>query len=257
MDKTNRILIIATNADQFEKAGFRTGLWLSELVHFWDVAEKAGYQMDIASPLGGKIPIDPESLIISEVAHYVGMKGDVAKRYEDRTFMNLLENTLKVADVDAQAYQALYMSGGHGVLFDFPKSDALAKLIAEFYESGKIISAICHGPCGLLEVKLDNGDYLINGRNITSFSWKEEAVAKRDGTVPFNLEEELKKRGAKYSKATLPFNAHVVQDGLLITGQNPASASGVGKAVVEKLDEQGRHIPARANNLSTSRITST
>ncbi|HJT51875.1 MAG TPA: type 1 glutamine amidotransferase domain-containing protein, partial [Nitrosospira sp.] len=181
MDKTNRILIIATNADQFEKAGFRTGLWLSELVHFWDVAEKAGYQMDIASPLGGKIPIDPESLIISEVAHYVGMKGGVAKRYEDRTFMNLLENTLKVADVDAQAYQALYMSGGHGVLFDFPKSDALAKLIAEFYESGKIISAICHGPCGLLEVKLDNGDYLINGRNITSFSWKEEAVAKRDG----------------------------------------------------------------------------
>lgn len=240
MTATRKILIIVTNADEFEKVGFRTGLWLGELTHFWEATEKAGYQMDVASPSGGKIPIDPESLIVARVADAIGLKGDLAKRYEDRAFMNLLDNTLQVSDADSAAYDAIYMTGGHGVMFDFPESVALAELITRFYESSKVVSAVCHGPCSLLEVKLSNGEHLIKGKHVTGFSWNEEVMAKRDRAVPFSLEEELRRRGANYSKALLPFNSHVVKDGLLITGQNPGSAHAVGKAVVKKLQEVTR-----------------
>jgi putative intracellular protease/amidase len=126
MTKTKKIVIIVTNASEYVKVGYRTGLWLGELTHFWDVAEESGYKMDIASPAGGPVPLDPESLIISEVAHAVGVKGNISKRYEDRTFMNLLQNTRRVSEVDAADYDAIYMTGGHGVMFDFPKSAALA-----------------------------------------------------------------------------------------------------------------------------------
>ena len=237
MTATNQILIIVTNADVFEKVGFRTGLWLGELVEFWEIAEEAAYEMDIASPAGGKVPIDPESLLLTEVGDAVGLKGGLSKRYEDKAFMSLLDNTLKVSNVDATAYDAIYMTGGHGVMFDFSTSAPLAELVARFYESGKIVSAVCHGPCGLLEARLSSGEYLVNGKGVTGFSWKEEVVAKRDHAVPFSLEDELQKRGAKYTKAMLPFGSHVVEDGLLITGQNPRSAQDVGKVVVKKLRE--------------------
>lgn len=232
MTKTNKILIIVTNVSEFEKVGYRTGLWLGELTHFWDVAEEAGFRMEIASPSGGFIPIDPESL-----SQAVLKEGGTDKRYEDRAYMNLLQNTLKVSEANLEDYDAIYMTGGHGVSFDFPKSEALAELIAKFYESGKVVSAVCHGPAGLLEVKLSNGDYLINGKDLTGFSWDEEAAAMRDQAVPFSLEEELKKRGANYSKAWMNSSERVVEDGLLITGQNPASAKAVGEAVVAKLQE--------------------
>ena len=230
MAKTNKILIIVTNAAEFQKVGIRTGLWLGELTHFWDVAEKAGFEMDLASPSGGYIPVDPESL-----AEAVLKVGGTDKRYEDRAFMNRLVNTMRAADADPANYDAIYFTGGHGVSFDFPKSAELAKLTADFFEASKVVSAVCHGPAGLLEVKLSSGDYLISGKNLTGFSWNEEVKMGRDQVVPFNLEEELQKRGAEYSKAWMASSSHVVEDGLLITGQNPASAQGVGEAVVKKL----------------------
>jgi putative intracellular protease/amidase len=232
MSGPKKILIIVTNVGEYEKVGYRTGLWLGELTHFWDVAEEAGYQMDIASPSGGYIPIDPESL-----AHSVLAMGGTNKRYQDRAFMDRLKNTMKLADADPANYDAIYMTGGHGVCFDFPQSTDLAKRTAEFFEAGKIVSAVCHGPAGLLEVKLSDGRHLIDGRKLTGFSWAEEEKIGRDQAVPYNLEEELKKRGAQYEKAWFAMNAHVVEDGLLITGQNPASASGVAEAVVKRLNE--------------------
>lgn len=235
MAKTNRILIIVTNAGEFEKVGYRTGLWFSELTHFWDVAEESGYEMDIASPSGGIIPIDPESLIITEMGEAAGLNSAVHKRYEDRTFMNRLDGTLAVRDADPARYDAIYMTGGHGVMFDFPGSTALADLTARFYEAGKIVSAVCHGPCGLLEVRLKDGKHLVNGKKVTGFSWKEEIAAKRDHAAPFSLEDELRTRGADYGTAFMPFATHVVVDGRLITGQNPKSARAVGEAVVKLL----------------------
>src|SRR5699024_10307922 len=131
-------------------------------------------------------------------------------------FMDRLGRTIKVSEAKAADYDAIYMTGGHGVMFDFPESGALADLAAQFYEAGKVVSAVCHGPAGLLEVKLSDGSYLIRGKNMTGFSWKEEELAKRDDGVPFSLEDELKQRGANYGKAALPFTSHIVEDGLLI-----------------------------------------
>ncbi len=235
MGITNRILTIVTNVGEYERVGFRTGLWLAELTHFWDVAEEAGYTLDIASPAGGYVPLDPESLMTQELGHALGFRGKVHKRYEDRAFMDRLGSTTKVADADVADYDAIYLTGGHGVCFDFPKSQALATLIRRFYESDKVVSTVCHGAAGLLEVKLTDGRYLVDGRKLTGFSWREEVLAKREKAVPYNLEEELKKRGAQYSKGTIPFTKHIQGDGLLITGQNPASAKAVGEAVVHAL----------------------
>jgi putative intracellular protease/amidase len=231
---TNRILAIVTNVGEYEKVGYRTGLWLGELTHFLDVVEEAGYRVDIASPAGGYVPIDPESLMLQEVGHAVGLPGKVHKRYEDRAFMDRLTNTMAVADANPANYDAVYMTGGHGVCFDFPKSTALAEVTARLFEAGKVVSAVCHGPAGLLEVKV-GGDYLVRGKKLTGFSWAEEGLAKREQAVPYNLEEELRKRGADYDKSSVPFKSYVVEDGQLITGQNPSSAAGVGEAVVKKL----------------------
>jgi putative intracellular protease/amidase len=230
----NRILAIVTNVGEYEKVGYRTGLWLGELTHFLDVVEEAGYRVDIASPNGGYVPIDPESLMLQEMGHAVGLPGKVHERYKDRAFMDRLTNTTKVGDASAADYDAIYMTGGHGVCFDFPKSTALAQLTARMFEAGKVVSAVCHGPAGLLEVKV-GGDYLVRGKKLTGFSWAEEGLAKREDAVPYSLEDELKKRGASYEKSSIPFKSYVVEDGLLITGQNPASAAGVGEAVVKKL----------------------
>ncbi|WP_419418411.1 type 1 glutamine amidotransferase domain-containing protein [Legionella sp. D16C41] len=230
-----KVLIIVTNTNEYESVGYRTGLWLSELTHFWDVFNKAGIKMDIASPQGGFVPLDPESLLLPETGHTLGLAGDVYHYYQDRAFMNLLKNSLNIADVNPANYHALYLTGGHGVCFDFPKSESLIELINQFYDANKIIAAVCHGPAGLLETKRSDGQYLVHDKKLTCFSWQEEKWAKRDKAVPYNLEEELKKRGAQYTKAMLPFQSHVVEDGLLITGQNPASAKKVGQAVLKNL----------------------
>ncbi len=232
--QTNRILAIVTNAGEYEKVGYRTGLWLGELTHFWDVAKEAGFQIDLASPSGGYVPIDPVSLGGQETAHMVGIETTVQKRYQDRAFMDRLKDTRKVSEVDPSNYDAIYLTGEHGVMFDFT-DEALAKQVAAFFEAGKIVSAVCHGPAGLLDVRLSDGEFLLKGRKVTGFSWREEILAKRKNAVPFNLEEEMKKRGATYEKAMLPYTEYVVEDWRLITGQNPRSPQAVGEAVVKQL----------------------
>ena len=241
---TNKILIIVTNADQFQKVGWRTGLWFGELTHFWDVAKEAGFSMDIASPSGGKIPVDPESLLISEMATAVGLEGATAKHYRDPAYMALLEHTMRVADAKVEDYDAIYLTGGHGAMFDFSVNPDLAQRIAEFYEAQKIVSAVCHGPSGLLNVRLSDGGYLIAGKKLTGFSWTEEQFVKRDDAVPFSLEDALRERGAEYDKAFIPLVSHVVEDGRLITGQNPGSAHAVGEAVVRQLRAEDSRIKA-------------
>ncbi|MDX2939510.1 type 1 glutamine amidotransferase domain-containing protein [Streptomyces ipomoeae] len=230
MPRTNRILVIVTSVGEYEKVGYRTGLWLGELTHFYDVAEQAGFDVTIASIEGGPVPLDPESL-----AHTV--LGDLGtdKRYTDRQFMDRLKDTVAVTQVDVDDYDAIYLTGGHGVMFDFHQSQALETLIARFYETGRIVSAVCHGPCGLLDVTLSSGEPLVKGRNVTGFSWREEELAQRADAVPYSLEDRLKELGASYTTADKPFGVHVVEDGRLITGQNPSSARAVAEAVVRNL----------------------
>jgi putative intracellular protease/amidase len=230
MPRTNRILVIVTSISEYEKVGYRTGLWLGELTHFYDVAEQAGFEVTIASIEGGPVPLDPESL-----AHTV--LGDLGtdKRYADRLFMDKLKDTLAVSQVDVDDHDAIYLTGGHGVMFDYHQSQALETLIARFYETGRIVSAVCHGPCGLLDVTLSSGEPLVKGRQVTGFSWREEELAERAHAVPYSLEDRLKELGASYSTAEKPFAPHVVEDDRLITGQNPSSARAVAEAVVRHL----------------------
>ncbi|MFF8015368.1 DJ-1/PfpI family protein [Streptomyces sp. NPDC007929] len=230
MPRTNRILVIVTSTGEYEKVGYRTGLWLGELTHFYDVAEQAGYDVTIASIQGGPVPLDPESL-----AHTV--LGDLGtdQRYTDRRFMDRLKDTMAVAQAGVDDYDAIYLTGGHGVMFDFHQSRALETLIARFHDTGRIVSAVCHGPCGLLDVTLSNGEPLVKGRNVTGFSWREEELAQRADAVPYSLEDRLRELGAGYSTADQPFDVHVVEDGRLITGQNPGSAKAVAEAVVRHL----------------------
>ncbi|CAM2857873.1 type 1 glutamine amidotransferase domain-containing protein [Prescottella defluvii] len=225
-----RILIIVTSVGEYEKVGYRTGLWLGELTHFWDYAQRAGATLTIASIAGGAVPLDPESL-----SHDVLADGGTGSRYADRKFMDLLDDTVSVADVSAADFDAIYLTGGHGVMFDFPDSPDLGRLLREFHEGGKIVSAVCHGPAGLLGAKLSSGEYLIAGRNVTGFSWPEEELAQRADAVPFSLQEKLEDRGAVYSFTAQPFAPHVVEDGLLVTGQNPGSARPVAEAVLRLL----------------------
>jgi putative intracellular protease/amidase len=232
-NNNKKILIIVTNAGDYEKVGFRTGLWLGELTHFWDAIEQAGFSMDIASPSGGPIPLDPESL-----SHDYLAEMGTEKHYRDRKFMDLLQNTKKIADMNIQDYDAIYLTGGHGTMFDFRQSEDLGALISKFYQNNKTVSTVCHGASGLLNARLNSGEPLVKGKKLTGFSWAEEIVAKREDAVPYNLEDELKKIGANYSKTDKPFEVHVIEDERLITGQNPGSARAVAEALIKRLNAQ-------------------
>lgn len=149
--------------------------------------------------------------------------------------MALLEHTAKPGDLESANFDGIFFPGGHAVMFDFPDSESLQKITKEIFERGGVISSVCHGYCGLLNVKLSDGSYLIAGRKMTRFAWSEEVLAGVSKMVPYNAEEEAKVRGAKYEKGTLPFLSYTVVDGNLITGQNPGSAKDTAKRVVSAL----------------------
>lgn len=225
-----KILIIVTNHTDFmfPKAD-PTGLWLSELTHFYDVMEKAKIKVTIASLKGGKIEIDSRSLgrMVLDKA--------TKQRHQDAEFMALLENTPTLADIEHCTYDALYFAGGHGAMWDFADDGALNAVTREMYESRKIVAAVCHGVAALQNTKLSNGKYLIDGKKGTGFAYFDEGIAGVKKLVPYNLQKRLKERGMKYSKAFLPLSKHVVVDGNLITGQNPNSAIGTAEKTLELL----------------------
>lgn len=138
--------------------------------------------------------------------------------------MALLEKTASPEAIDSAGYDAIYFTGGHAVMYDFPDSEGLQRITREIYERGGIVSSVCHGYCGLLNTRLSDGSYLIAGKKITGFAWQEEVVARVDKLVPYNAEQVAKDRGALYEKAILPFVSYTVVDGKLVTGQNPGSA---------------------------------
>ena len=234
MARTGRVLALVTSADRYLKKGYRTGLWLGELTHVYDVLCKAGHQVDIVSVCGGTVPIDPESL-----AGPILKVGNTDRRYEDPAFMALLDDTPALAEVDPADYDAIFLAGGHGAMFDFV-DESVAQTVAAFADAGKVVAAVCHGPAGLLGAKLADGSQLLAGRTVTGFSWTEEKAAGRADAVPFNLQQQLKDASGKYTKAMLPMGKEVVVDGLLFTGQNPTSAAGVGEAIVKALKKHLR-----------------
>ncbi len=216
---SKRVLLVVTNVDRYETSpSHPTGLWLSELTHAYDIFDAHGFEQTIVSPAGGESPLEPRSL---KRPNY----DRSAKRWhENPDRMALLEDTSSPEQIDATDYDAIYFTGGHGVMFDFPGSAGLQRITREIFERGGVVGAVCHGYCGLLDTTLSDGSYLVANRRLTGFSWREEVLARVDRLVPYNVEDLIQLRGALYSKALLPFVSNTVVDRNLVTGQNPGSA---------------------------------
>ena len=225
-----KLLLVVTNVAHYE-SGLATGLWLSELTHIYHAAKQKGWEVTIASPKGGKVPIDPESL-----KPFV-MDKITKEYYSSPDFLEELNRSKSLIEVENDSFDCVYLAGGHATMYDFPNNDVLQSIISKQYENGEMVAAICHGVGGLLNVKLSNGTYLISGKSLTGFDWFEESIAGRKKEVPFNLEAAIKERGVKFEKAFIPMTSNVVVDGNLITGQNPFSSKEIAKVIVNELEK--------------------
>lgn len=218
---TKHILMVVTTADKMNE-NHETGLWLSEFGEAYVEFAKLGYDITVASPKGGKAPIDDRSL-----------EGGVPQEILDTA--KYLENTVKLEDIkDASTFDAIFMPGGHGTMFDLPDNTKLHELTRDLFEADKIVAAVCHGPAGLVGVKLSDGTPLVAGRTITTFTDEEERETTLDRFMPFLLETRLRELGAKVIVKE-NWADHVQVDGNLITGQNPQSTVSVAKEVIKKL----------------------
>ncbi|GAE64221.1 type 1 glutamine amidotransferase domain-containing protein [Chryseobacterium indologenes] len=229
---TLKILIIVTNVNIYASGHLKTGLWLSELTHIYHAAREKGYDITIASPDGGNVPVDPESLkpfVLDKIS---------TTYWNDVSFRQLLNNSQRLSDVSDIQYELVYLAGGHGTMYDFPDDRAIQSVVKKQYEGGRLVAAICHGVGGLLNVKLSNGEYLIKDKSMTGFDWFEETIARRKREVPFNLEAAIKERGADLKKAFIPMTSNVVVADHLITGQNPFSSKEMAKEVMKHLEKQ-------------------
>lgn len=221
------VLFVLTNHGEMGDTGTKTGYYLSEVTHPWHVLTEAGYAVEFASPAGGLAPADPKSLDMDDPVN--------ARFWNDEGLRAQLENTMPVADADPSKYDAVFFPGGHGTMWDLADSEALARTAAAVYESGGVVGAVCHGPAGLLNIRLSDGSYLVEGKRVAAFTNEEEAAVELTDVMPFLLETALRERGAEFVGAP-NWQANVVADGRLVTGQNPASATGVGEEIVRLLD---------------------
>ncbi|MGW4354852.1 type 1 glutamine amidotransferase domain-containing protein [Nocardia sp. NPDC004582] len=226
---SKRILNVVTNVGHYDDPSHPTGLWLSELTHAWQVFDQHGFDQTLVSPAGGPCPLEPRSL------KFPSYDRTAKAWHADPARMAWLEKTAAPGEIDAADYDAIYFTGGHAVMYDFPDSEGLQRITREIFERGGIVSSVCHGYCGLLNTRLSDGSYLVEGRKLTGFAWQEEVLARVDKLVPYNAEAEMKKRGARYQKAMLPFVSYTVVDGNLVTGQNPGSAKETAKKVAALL----------------------
>lgn len=225
-----KALIVVSSHSQLGTTGKPTGYYLPEVTHPYFELIEHGIAVDIASPKGGEAPVDPKSLDLKDPLNKA-FWNDPATRAK-------LTGTLRLADVDVGAYDAVVFAGGHGTMWDFAKNKDVERIIRGVYERGGVVGAVCHGPAALVGVRLSDGTSFVKGKRLTGFSNAEEDAAKLTDVMPFLLESALVEEGGSYSKAPL-WQSHVVVDERLVTGQNPASASAVGKAVAESLLKRG------------------
>lgn len=218
-----KILFVVTNHEKKGNTGEKTGFYLSEVTHPWDVLTSAGYEIDFVSPKGGKAPV--EGFNLSDSTN--------KKFWLDSKYREKIENTLNPQSINPEDYAAMHFAGGHGAMWDLSNNKQLTAIASKIYENKGIISAVSHGPAGLLNIKLDD-KYLVEGKKINAFTNEEETAVKLDKTAPFLLESKLIERGAIFEKSGL-WQTHVTVDQRLVTGQNPQSAKAVGKALLQQL----------------------
>jgi putative intracellular protease/amidase len=220
----NKILFVLTSHDRKGDTGQPTGFYLPEAAHPWAVLQAAGFEIDFISPKGGKPPMDGVDL------------SDPMNRafLENSEVTRKVNNTPTPDQANVDDYAAIFFVGGHGTMWDFPNNTSLARLAASIYEDGGVVGAVCHGPAALVNLKLSNGQYLVNGKRVAAFTDDEERAVKLDGVVPFLLATTLSQRGAVHVPAP-NWQSNVIVDDRLVTGQNPASAERVGQEIAALL----------------------
>lgn len=224
-----KILFVVTSHGTKGNTGEKTGYYLGEVSHPWEVLHEAGYEIDFVSPEGGNPPVDGFDL-----------SDPVNKKFwEDRVYHEKITNTLTPDKINPEDYAAIFYAGGHGAVWDLPSNEAIANIAAQVYENNGLVGAVCHGPAGIVNIRLSNGEYLVSGKKVNGFTNEEEELVKLTDVVPFLMEDKLKERGGIYEKSA-PWQPHVTVDGRLITGQNPQSAKGVGEAMKKALEETAR-----------------
>ena len=221
MKSNKKILIVVTNFSGNDKIK-DTGVWLEEFAVPYLVFKDTGYELAIASPLGGLSPVDEGSMSCSNPEEWDAC-------------IKILRDTTSLSEIDYKDYDAIFLPGGHGPMFDLAKDVLLKEIVEYFYNNKKIISAVCHGPVGLVLACDKNGEPILKNKKVTCFTNKEEHIVKRDEDVPFLLETKIRELGAKFENAS-PWAEYVCVDGNIITGQNQHSALLLAEKVVEKLN---------------------
>jgi len=221
-----KVLIVVTSHAQLGNTSRTTGWYLPEVAHPYYALTAQGIQVDFVSPKGGRAPIDESSRSADDA--------ESVRFLADPLLMNRMENTYRAEEINPKEYRGIIYAGGHGTMWDFPNDQPLARLAAEIYENGGVVAAVCHGPAALVNIKLSNGKYLVDGKKVATFTEAEEKEAEMIGIVPFVLETKLRERGARIQLAP-NWSENVAVDGRLITGQNPASAARLGTEVVRAL----------------------
>ena len=224
----NKILIVLTSHDQLGNTGKKTGFWLEEFTAPYYAFKEAGADLVLATPAGGQPPLDPKS-------DDPQAQTEATQRFKaDPAAQAVLASTLKLADVSARDFDAVFYPGGHGPLWDLAEDDASIALIEAMLAAGKPVAAVCHAPAVLRHPKNPNGNSVLRNTSVTGFTNTEEEAVGLTDIVPFLVEDMLKENGGHYSKLA-DWQPYVVADGLLITGQNPASSAPAAQALLDKL----------------------
>jgi putative intracellular protease/amidase len=227
-NKMKKILMVLTSHDQLGDTGNKTGFWLEEFAAPYYAFQDAGAAITLASPMGGQPPLDPKS-------DAEGAQTDATRRFnKDADAQAVLANTHKLKEMSADDFDAVFYPGGHGPLWDLAEDATSIALIESLLNAGKPVAAVCHAPAVLRHPKINGGVSVVKGKNVTGFTNTEEEAVGLTQVVPFLLEDMLTQNGGTYSKAA-DWHPYVVTDGLLITGQNPASSEPAAQALLKAL----------------------
>ena len=228
-----RVLIVLTSHTKLGDTGRDTGFYFDEMATpYWALVD-AGVDVEIASIAGGKAVHDPSSLADDPAQR----PAPVSRFLEDKTAMTKLADTIAIGDIDAAQYDAVFLPGGHGTMYDFPENADLADVVSKIYAAEGVVGAVCHGPAGLVGATRPDGQPLVAGLRVNGFTNAEEDAVNLTDAMPFLLESRLRELGGGF-EGTENFQSHAVRDGRLVTGQNPASADAVAKLLLEALADR-------------------
>ncbi|MGA9172532.1 MAG: type 1 glutamine amidotransferase domain-containing protein [Thermoactinomyces sp.] len=224
MSKNKRILMVVTNHTKITD-DHKTGLWLEEFAVPYQVFKSNGFDVKVTSINGGEVALDPNSISKEKNEEWAEAEAE-------------LKNTAKLSKDDAKGFDAVFLPGGHGTMFDFPNSEILQYVLQQFAEDGKVIGAVCHGPAGLVNVTYKDGTPLVQGKKVNSFTNEEEKETQLEQHMPFLLESKLREKGGLFVSGE-KWTDFSVRDGNLVTGQNPMSSRSTAEKVIEAIKEQG------------------